>query len=86
MLRKEKGYERRNEAVKIVKGLGGDQVAKSIWGKLVGYNRRVIAESMMARWKRLYGGGLRSICEERKRVEVRIKALMINEMIDVMAP
>jgi hypothetical protein len=85
VLRKEKGYERRNEAVKIVKGLGGDQVAKSIWGKLVGYNRRVIAESMMARWKRLYGGNLRSICEKRKRVEVRIKALMINEMIDIMA-
>jgi hypothetical protein len=82
VLRKEEGYEKRNEAVRVVRGLGGDQMAKSIWGKLVGYNRRVIAESMMARWKRLYGGNLRSYCEERKKVEVTIKALMINKMID----
>lgn len=53
VLRKEKGYEKRNEAIKIIKGLGGDLIAKSIWGKLVGYNRRVEVESMIARWKRL---------------------------------
>lgn len=82
VLRKEKGYEKRNEAVRVVRGLGGDRLAKSIWGKLVGYNRRVIAESMMARWKRLYGGNLRSHCEERKKIEVGIKAMMINKMID----
>jgi len=85
VLRKERGYEKRNETVRIVRGLGGDRIAKSIWGKLVGYNRRVIVESMMARWKGLYGGSLRSRCEERKRVEVTIKALMINEMIDAKA-
>jgi hypothetical protein len=85
VLRKEMGYEERNEAVKIIRGLGGDLMAKSIWGKLVGYNERVIIESMMARWKRLYGGNLRSRCEERKKVEVQIKALMINEMIDALA-
>ena len=82
VLRKEEGYEKRNEAVRIIRGLGGDQLAKSIWGKLVGYNRRVIVESMMARWKRLYGGTLKSLCEERKQVEVTLKALMINKMID----
>lgn len=49
VLRKEPGYERRNEAVKIVKGLGGDLLAKSIWGKLVGYNHRVVIESMISR-------------------------------------
>lgn len=85
VIRREKGYEKRNEAVKTVRGLGGDQIAKSIWGKLVGYNERVVVESMMARWKRLYGGNLRSHCEERKKVEVQIKALMINEMIDALA-
>jgi len=85
VLRKEKGYEKRNEAVKIVRGLGGDLLAKSIWGKLVGYNQRVVAESMMSRWKRLYGGSLRSHSEERKKVEVTLKAMMINEMIDAKA-
>lgn len=82
ILRQEEEYEKRNEAIKVIRGLGGDLLAKSIWGKLVGYNHRVVIESMMSRWKRLYGGSLRSHCYMRQRVEVTIKALMINEMID----
>ena len=80
VLREEKGYERRNEAIKIIRGLGGDLVARSIWGKLVGYNQRVVAESMVSRWKSLYGGSLKSHCEERQKREVQLKAQMINEM------
>jgi hypothetical protein len=81
ILRQEESYQKRNEAVKIIRGLGGDRLARSIWGKLVGYNRRVEIESMIARWKRLYGGDLKSRTEERIIKEVKIKALMINEMI-----
>jgi hypothetical protein len=36
---------------------------------------------MMSRWKRLYGGSLRSHCEKRQKGEVTIKAMMISEMI-----
>ena len=85
VLRKEDGYEKRNDAVKIIRGLGNDRLARSIWSKLVGYNRRVIAESMMARWKKLFGGDLKSHCGQRKKTEVRLKAMMINEMIDIAA-
>lgn len=81
VIRQEESYGRRNEAVRIIRGLGGDRLGRSIWGKLVGYNRRVEVESMMARWKRMYGGELRSRTEERIVKEVKIKALMINEMI-----
>lgn len=81
VIRQEKCYTRRNEAVRAIRGLGGDRLARSIWGKLVGYNRRVEVESMMARWKKLYGGELRSRTEERMAKEVKIKALMINKMI-----
>jgi hypothetical protein len=81
VIRQEECYRRRNEAVRIIRGLGGDREARSIWGKLVGYNRRVEIESMMARWKGLYGGELRSRTEERMVKEVKIKALMINKMI-----
>ena len=52
------------------------------WAKLSGYNRRVLIESMIARWKRLYGAELKSRSEERVQKEVIIKALMINEMIE----
>jgi len=82
VIRKEPIYEDRNVAIKMIRGLGNDLVAKSIWSKLVGYNRRVIVESMMARWKKLYGGGLKSRCDKRKEIEVQLKAMMINMMID----
>lgn len=85
VLRKEEDLSKRNNAVRIIRGLGNDQIAKSIWGKLVGYNRRVIIESMMSRWKRLYGGDLKSRCEERKKKEVQLKAMMINVMIGAQA-
>lgn len=82
IFREEKGYEKRNEALAALRGLGGDEIAKSIWAKLTGYNKRVVIESMVARWKKLYGGELRSRTEERVQKEVIIKALMINEMIE----
>lgn len=31
---------RRNNALLGIKGLGGDQLAREIWGKLIGYSRR----------------------------------------------
>jgi hypothetical protein len=82
VVRSEPGYEKRNEAVRIIRGLGGDLMARSIWAKLVGYNRRVIVESMMSRWKRVLGSDLKSRSEDRKRTEVQLKAMMINAMID----
>lgn len=82
VFRREQGYEKRNEAIGIIRGLGGDAVAKSIWAKFVGYNRRVLVESMVARWKKLYGGILKSRCNERKRNEIQLKALMINAMVE----
>ncbi len=80
--RKEWEFSGRNEAIKTIRGLGGDAIAKSIWGKLSGYSRRVIVESAISRWKRLYGGDLNSRCCIRQQVEVQLKAAMINLMID----
>lgn len=82
VIRKEDEFIRRNDSVKIIKGLGNDRLARSIWSKLVGYNRRVIVESMIARWKSLYGNSLKSRCKERRKIEVHLKAMMINMMID----
>lgn len=85
VIRREEGYEKRNDAVRIIRGLGNDAIARGIWAKLTGYNWRVVVESMVSRWKRLYGGSLRSRCKRREKVEVRIKAMMINAMIDAQA-
>jgi Transposase DDE domain len=85
IIRKEKGYEDKNEAIRIIKGLGGDRIAKSIWSKLVGYNRRVAVEGKMSMWKRVLGPSLKSRYEQRKKIEVQIKAMMINQMMDAAA-
>lgn len=85
VIRKEVGYERRNDAIKIIRAMGNDGVARSVWAKLVGYNQRVIAESMMSRWKRLHGDSLKSRCEKRRKIEMQLKAMMINAMIDAAA-
>jgi len=61
-------------------GLGGDAEAKSLWGKLSGYSKRATVESAISRWKKLFTGFLESRCDERQRNEVRLKALILNEM------
>ncbi len=38
-MRKEDGYEPRNDAIKVIGGLGNDRIARSIWAKMVGYGR-----------------------------------------------
>ena len=82
VIREEKVFDRRNDAIKIIRGLGGDDLAKMIWSKLIGYSKRVVVESAVARWKRLYGGEIKSRTEERMAKEITIKSLMINQMIE----
>ena len=81
ILREEGGYEKRNDVIKIIYGLGGDEQAKSIWAKLVGYNQRVVIEGMISRWKQLFGSSLKSNCDTRRHIEVQLKAIMLNSMI-----
>jgi hypothetical protein len=54
-------------ANQIINGLGEDKEAKSLWSKLVGYNRRVLIESMISRWKQIFGSGLKGHCEKGER-------------------
>ncbi len=86
VLQGEDVFADRNDAIKIIQALGGDKSAKSLWGKLVGYSRQVIVESMMSRWKQLFGGSLKSICDKCREIEVHLKSIMINKMIDQLSP
>ena len=72
----------RNKAIRMIQGLGGDKLARSIWSKLSGYSRRALIESLISRWKRLYGGALKSRTEVRIQKEIQIKAWLINKLID----
>jgi hypothetical protein len=73
-------YPDRDTAISIIGGLGGDKVARSLWGKLTGYSYRVLAETAFSRLKRLFGPRLFSRTFDRQRVENRLKCLMLNEM------
>jgi len=82
VMRREPEYSLRNEALRIIKGLGGDELARSIWSKLSGYSRRSEVESLIARWKKLLGGKLKSRSLEGVKKEVALKGIILNEMIE----
>jgi len=86
ILRQEPEYRLRNDALRIINGLGGDELARSIWSKLTGYSRRSEIESSIARWKKLLGAGVKSKGLERIKKEVMIKGMILNEMIDQRRP
>lgn len=70
----------RDRAIAEIVGLGGDKNARSLWGKLTGYNMRVLAETMFSRLKRLFGERFFSKSIEKQRVESRIRCYLINKM------
>jgi hypothetical protein len=70
----------RDDAVLIIRGLGGDKVAKSIWGKLIGYSIRALAETAFSRMKRLFGERLFSKIPEKQAVENRLRCVLLNKM------
>lgn len=72
--------DERDTSVLQILGLGGDKVARSLWGKLTGYNFRVLVETAFSRYKRLFGCRLFSQTIDRQQVENRFKWVMLNKM------
>ena len=73
--------EERNDALRIIYGLGGDCVARCLWGKLVGYCHRVKAESAFSRLKRLFSESIFSRNGIAQIVEIWLKALLSNQSL-----
>jgi len=72
--------ESRNDRLLEILGLGGDKIARSLWGKLSGYSKRATVESAIARWKKLFGQHLQSRDPENQRLEVILKSQIMNKM------
>ena len=70
----------RDYAILEILGLGGDRTARRVWGKLTGYNRRVLVETAFSRLKRLFGERFFSKTFERQSVENRIRCNILNRM------
>ena len=71
---------RRNNAIKEMRGFGGDDEARTIWKKIVGYHIRSLGETMMYRVKQLTGSTLRSRIMETQCIEAYVKCLVVNKM------
>jgi IS5 family transposase len=82
----DKAMQKRNDAVKEIHGLGGDDEARRIWKILKDYHRRSLAETTIYRIKQLTGGNMRSREWERQRVEGYVKCLIINKMTTLGMP
>lgn len=72
--------EERDEALKVIKGFGGDKQARSLWGKLTGYSQRSLIETSFSRFKRCYGDRLFSQVFDRQFVESYLKCYLLNRM------
>jgi hypothetical protein len=70
---------RNNNLLEIV-GLGGDDQARKLWKKLKGYHRRSLAETAISRFKRMFGGDLKSRIVETQRAEANAKCQVLNTM------
>lgn len=70
----------RNNAIKEITGLGGDEDARKLWKHLKGYHLRSIAETAMFRFKRLFGSSLSCRKLFYQKAEVYAKCLVINRM------
>lgn len=70
----------RDTAILEIQGLGNNREGRSLWGKLTGYNRRVLVETAISRLKRLFGDRFYSKSIERQSVENRLRCLLINRM------
>lgn len=70
----------RNEAIEIIKLLGGDAQALSLWKKSSGYSMRSLVETTFSRLKKLFGDRLRSGKFDHQKAEALIRCYVLNRM------
>jgi hypothetical protein len=56
-------------------------IAKSIWGKLSGYIRRALVETMFSSYKKMFGERAFSRTQERIVLENGLKCPLLNKMM-----
>lgn len=83
----QEGWERmRDAALAEIQGLGGDDNARALWKKLIGYHRRSLVETAMYRLKQVLGGNLKARSAAGQAVEVQCKCIVLNRMTDLGLP
>ena len=72
--------KQRNDAIRVIAGLGNDETARSIWKKLKRYHQRSLAETGVYRFKTIFGSDLKARNVHRQKAEVYAKAIAMNKM------
>jgi hypothetical protein len=70
----------RNDSLQIIRNLGNDEEAFSIWKKLVGYHKRSLVETAFSRLKRLFGERLSNKKMVNLKAEVNFRCHVLNRM------
>jgi len=70
----------RDHAIQVIRGLGGDRQAKSLWAKLTGYSARCHVESLFSQMKRLLGERLFSKKFDKQVMENHLRCLLLNKI------
>ena len=78
VLRNEKELTNRNNAIKEIRGLGGDY---SLWKKLKGYGKRSLVETFFSRLKMILGHRLSSRKYSHQEIESLLKIHVLNRML-----
>ena len=68
------------------KGMGGDNLAKQFWEIFVGYHKRSLAETVVFRFKKLFGDTLSFRTLNSQRTEVYARSVAINRMTNLGMP
>lgn len=76
----------RNDAISEIAGLGGDDDARKLWKKLIGYHTRSLVETTMFRLKTIFSPTLRSRCLENQFTEAIVRCLTLNKMTNLGQP
>ena len=79
--RRYRHIQARNERVRAIQRQG-----RKRWGKHIGYHRRSLAETGMARYKRIIGPKLRARAFLRQQVEASIGCKILNRMTHIGMP
>jgi hypothetical protein len=81
------GWRRERDLdIAVIKVLGGDDDARKLWKKLVGYHERSLVETTFSRIKRILGSNLKARKFENQRTECQVKCLIMNKMIKLGMP
>ena len=80
-IKEESGLKSRNDALKIIKGLGSDDISMCLWKKLSNYHRRSLVETVFSRFKSIFGDRLNAKKFTNLEAEINFKCYVLNQML-----